>query len=375
MENWFEKPWETVMNISNIANLLAIVCISVFGITLCGCESETESPTEITDFRPSLFLTMPDYINTPDGMRMDKEGNIILACPNYQNRKHPGVLMKIDKANKLTLFYTPEAHPETTRTCPMGLDFGPDGNLYFADNQYFDDTNYKSRLIRVVIEDGIPVRSETAVDGFKLSNAVIWKGNYVYVSDTFFDLPDKPGASGIYRIGIDEMNKGTVHLKPNAEDPHLIAQFVTVPNHRNDPAGADGLTFDSNGNLYTGMFGDGVMYKITFDREGNVTSNTEFVNDPEMPSVDGIFYDKARDLIYVTDSESNAIHTVTTSGKRTKIWENDDTDGADGLLDQPCEPLIRGNELIIVNFDIPFPGLKNSTHDQYHTISVIKLNE
>ena len=363
------------MKTSGIVHLLTITYILIFIAALGGCGPDAESPGETANFKPSLFLTMPDYINTPDGMTMAGDGNIILACPNYQNREHPGVFMKIDKANNLTLFYTPDAHPETKRTCPMGLDFGPDGNLYFADNQYFDDKNYKSRLIRVVIKNGVAVRSETAVDGFKLSNAVIWRGNYVYVSDTFFDLADKPGASGIYRIGLDEMNKGTVHLKPNATDPRLIAQFVTAPNHRNDQAGADGLTFDNKGNLYTGMFGDGVMYKITFDKDGNVTSNTEFVNDPKMPSVDGIFYDRARDLIYVTDSERNAIHTVTTSGKRTKIWENEDTDGADGLLDQPCEPLVRGNELIIVNFDIPFPGLKNSVHDEHHTISVIKLNK
>jgi sugar lactone lactonase YvrE len=363
------------MNSSKIAHRIIIIFALLFIAALTSCAPKEDSGAKTDDFKPSLFLTMPDYINTPDGMTMGDDGNIILACPNYQNREHPGVLLKIDKKNNVSLFYTPDVHPETKRTCPMGLDFGPDGNLYFADNQYFDDTNYKSRLIRVVIEDGAAVRSETAVDGFKLSNAVIWKGNDIYVSDTFFDLADKPGASGIYKISLDEMNKGTVQLKPNATDPHLIAQFVTVPNHRNDSAGADGLTFDSEGNLYTGMFGDGVMYKITFDKDGNVATNTEFVNDPEMPSVDGIFYDKTRDIIYVTDSERNAIHTVTTSGKRTKIWENDDTDGADGLLDQPCEPLVRGNELILVNFDIPFPGLKNTVHDEYHTVSVIKLGK
>lgn len=326
--------------------------------------------------RPKLFLSLPDTCNTPDGVTLDPAtGNIILACPNFNDTKFPGILMKIAPSNQATKFFDMPPHPETGKAGPMGLDFGPDGNLYVADNQYFNDKNYKSRLIRVNIKDGKPAGADVVVEGFKLSNAVIWKGNDVYVSDTFFDLPDKPGASGIYRISLDEMNKGTVKLKPNASDPHLIARFQTQPlEHRhNETAGADGLTFDSKGNLYTGNFGDGVFSKITFGPDGKVTSNKILVKSPKMTCVDGIFCDLKTDRIYVTDSEKNAIHVVTPDGKLTTLWTNGDSDGAGGLLDQPCEPLVRGDELIIVNFDMPFPGLKNSKYDEHHTISVIQL--
>jgi hypothetical protein len=94
-----------------------------------------------------------------------------------------------------------------------------------------------------------------------------------------------------------------------------------------------------------------------------------------MTCVDGIFCDLKTDEIYVADSEKNAVHIITPQGDFRTLWMNDDSDGSDGLLDQPCEPLIRGNELIIVNFDMPFPGLKNSAYDKYHTLSVIKLNK
>jgi len=257
----------------------------------------------------------------------------------------------------------------------MGLDFGPDGNLYIADNQYFWAKDHKSRLIRVVIKDGKAVSSEVAIDGFKLANAVYWKGNEVYVSDTFFDLPDKPGMSGVYRFTLDELNKGTIQLKPNATDPHLIATFTTVANHRGDLAGADGLTFDSKGNMYCGNYGDGVVSKITFDKDGNVASNEILIKDPRMPCSDGMFCDLKTDKIYVTDSENNAVHIITPDGELSTLWQNDDSDGSDGLLDQPCEPIIRGDELLIVCFDMPFPGLKNSKADEHHTISVIKLDK
>jgi hypothetical protein len=35
--------------------------------------------------------------------------------------------------------------------------------------------------------------------------------------------------------------------------------------------------------------------------------------------------------------------------------------------------VIRGDELIIVNFDMPFPGLKNTVNDDHHTMSVFKI--
>jgi DNA-binding beta-propeller fold protein YncE len=359
------------MNKKMFSRIITCIAVVLAGFT-SGCkEGNVASPKSS---KPSLFLALPDKCNTPDGATLDpSSGNIILACPNFNDPNWPGILMKIDPSNNATQYFAMPIHPETKRGCPMGLDFGPDGNLYVADNQYFYDKDHKSRLIRVVIENGTPVRGEVAVDGFKLSNAVIWKGDSVYVSDTFFDLPDKPGASGIYRIKLSEMQKGTVQLKPNATDPHLIAAFTTAANAKNEMAGADGLTFDSKGNLYTGNFGDGAFSKITFDNNGNVLSNKILVKDPRMTCVDGIFCDLKTDEIYVADSERNAIHVISPQGDLRTLWKNDDNDGSDGLLDQPCEPLIRGNELIVVNFDMPFPGLMNSVYDKYHTLSVIKL--
>jgi len=354
-----------------IVMMAIVLVLNVSGRCLAAKPQST-----LAESRPRLFLELPEYCNTPDGMTLDPStGNIILACPNFSDTAYPGVLMKIDPANELSLFYPMPVHPETKRGCPMGIDFGPDGNVYVADNQYFYDKDYKSRLIRVIIRDGRAVAAEVAVDGFKLSNAVIWKDDSIYISDTYFDLPDRPGTSGIYRFTLAEMQKGTVRLAPNATDPHLIATFTTMPNKRGDLAGADGLTFDSRGNLYTGNFGDGVMFKISFDDTGQVTSNKIFVKDPKMPCADGLFYNRRTDEIYVADMEKNAIQVVSSSGRVRTLWENGDNDGAGGLLDGPCESLLRGNDLIVSNFDMHFPGLRNSKHDRPHTLSVFKLKD
>lgn len=373
-----------------VAGLILAVIGGTAMLTGCGDKAGVAPGTGADQFKPKLLVSCGEDCNTPDAARLNtKTGDMIVACPNFNSNgkenKHPGKLMKITRDNKWEFFSDIPVHPETGRACPMGMDFGPDGNLYVADNQYFNNKGYKSRLIRVKVQDGKAAGCEVVVEGFKLANAVMFKGNAVFVSDTFFDLPDK-ALSGIYRIGLDEMNQGKpVKLLPknqHAQDSHCIATWETLCNdpgvaHRKgEKAGADGLTFDAEGNLYSGNFGDGVMHKITFKSDGSVASCTQFVKDwPRMTCVDGIFFDAKRNCIYVADSEKNAVQVVwLPEGKVTTLWENADTDGSGGLLDQPCEPALRGDELIVINFDMPFPGLRNTTFDKPYTISVINVS-
>lgn len=41
-----------------------------------------------------LFTLLPEYVSTPDGMAIDNEGNLILACPNYADPTLPGCILK-----------------------------------------------------------------------------------------------------------------------------------------------------------------------------------------------------------------------------------------------------------------------------------------
>ncbi len=327
--------------------------------------------------KPKLLLTLPDQCNTPDGTTLDAKGNIILSCPNYNNDKFPGILMKISPKNELSLFYKLPAHPETGKVGPMGLDFGPDGHLYVADNQCFNTDVYKSRLLRVRIRDGKPVGCDVAVDGFKVANAVIWGGDHVYVSDSVQDVTwpasESHFASCIYRFNIKEFAGGPVKLEPAGRDPHCIAKVYTQ--NRQLAFGADGLTLDDEGNLYCGNYGEGVVHKIAFDKSGKVVSNTVFAVGAPMACCDGLFYDSKRKVIYVADSVLNAVQVVDLQGNIRTLAQNGDTDGADGSIDQVCEVIVRGDELIVVNMDFPFPGLTNTKHDKPYTISVIELDK
>jgi hypothetical protein len=352
-----------------------------------------------SQFQPTLFLNLPDTCNTPDGMRIDtRTGNVILSCPNFFAKTStnpdvytaPPVLMKITTNNALEMYYSALPVPANApgRAGPMGIDFGPDGHLYIADHQYRYDANYKSRILRVNTDTaGTPTGSDVVVDGLRLANAVMWNKDYLYVSDTWAYEGADTGKSAIYRFTRAELAAATtaspIHVqKPTSttSDPHLFHQFTTETGRGLNLAGADGITFDAQGNLITGKFGDGVVTKIVLNTDGSKGAVTEWVKDPKLTCVDGIFFHAASGNFYVADSQKNAIQVISSAGIVTTLWENDNTTGALGLLDQPAEPTIRGKDLIIANFDAGFgapaagfqPG-KNTAFDAPYTLSVIRL--
>lgn len=386
----------------------AIALIACLGLAGCTAEkpaSDTEAAagptgkvvsTELNPTaKPSLYVELPEWCPTPDGTTLHEEtGLIFMNCPNFAEvdddgkKVHPSVLVTIDKDGKVekVLDYAP--HAGSGQTGPMGLDFGPDGHLYVADNQYFhgDDPatedvtehQYPSGILRVEMADGKPTgKVDTVVVGTALSNALAWKGDYMYLTDTF--LPGDTG--GVWRFSLDEVSGDepvTVAITEELDDPHLIAVFdKTVDKGRGDLAGADGCTFDSEGNLWVGNFGDGVVHKVS-DTESDEPTVTKVIDDQDFQCCDGIFYDAGTGLIYLTDSMKNAVWTLDPKAEELALlWENGDTDGADGLLDQPCEPIVRDGKLILVMFDWCTPewGLTNSGHDDKDTLSVIDLTK
>ncbi|MCU0857273.1 MAG: hypothetical protein MUC65_02570 [Pontiellaceae bacterium] len=133
---------------------------------------------------------------------------------------------------------------------------------------------------------------------------------------------------------------------------HLIVTYKGEPGG----FGADGMDFDQDGNLYVGLFSSGQFFKTTFNRDGSVDKTVCLIDSLAFRCCDGTMYDKATDKIYTTDSKMNAVwvydlkrHTI------QRLWENPDATGEDGSLDQPCEPLIYGDSLLVVNFDYIFP--------------------
>jgi len=351
---------------------------------------------------PRLLAALPDYCPTPDGMAIDGEGNVVVACPNYgsyaegaSTPSQPACFIKIDKNNRVTKWFDCPMLAETGRACPMGIAFGPDGDLYVCDNQNWPTGNGENgeinqgRILRLRVRGGKVAKTTVVAGGISHPNGVRVHDGQLYVTVSM--LPKVKDADGlllsaVYRFKLDDRN---VRVTNTRADKNLLVALKT----RNPDCqyGADGVVFDSKGNLYVGNFGDGALHKITFDATGRVTGQSVFartdfntpMTDPDFPAkmvaakmrtTDGICIDEA-DNIYVADFSNNAVAKVDPAGVITVLAQNGDTDGADGGLDQPGEPIVRGRELIVTSFDkVTGKDKVNTKHDKPYTISIIDLD-
>jgi len=352
-----------------------IVSVVFFCFVLTGCakkEDKTAGKPEAK--RPSglrkaeLLVKLPDYCNTPDGMALLADNSFVLSVPNFNDANAGAFIMKVSADNKVSKFFTPPPHPKTKVAAPMGICLAPSGDLYYADNQFFQAPQ-SSRVMRIAMKGGRPQEAVTAFSGMNVANAVAIKDDCLYVSDTVLVPDSKPLISGIFRFKLSE--EGIELKTPIEEDPHLIAKITS--HHPTIGFGADGLCFDSKGNLYCGNFADGTIHKITFDTQGKVTSNTIWVKTDKMKCADGLCCDMKTDRILVADMVQNAIQMIYPDGTVETIAVNGDTNGAGGAIDQPCEAIFRNDEVIISNMDWPFEGVVNTTWDKPYTLSVVKL--
>jgi len=353
--------------------LKVVALVFTVAVLAAGCSAPADSgKTKLKT--PELAVDLPAEHNTPDGMTVDSANNILLSCPNFNDPSHPAWIMKITPDDKLEKFFELPVHPETERACPLGISIGSDGNLYIADSQALGGNNdYKSRLLKLTIEDGKPVKCEAVVEGFVFSNATACYGDDVYVTETVAEPepPKGPMPSYVYKFAISELDpQQPIKLEPGGKDPHVVCTLSTK--NEDWKVGANGLGFASDGTMYIGNFGDAQLIEVKFDEQGKVASQRVAAEGDPMKCVDGLKVDAKTGLVYIADFLGNAVHCVDPkSGKITMLAQNELTDGKDGQLDKCSEVCLRGNRLYVANIDLDLDGNK---FDKPHTISVIELD-
>ena len=343
---------------------------------LAGCLSASVQSSSQEPKPARLLVELPANCNTPDGMCLLPDKSFLVSMPNFNDETAPPMIMHVTKQHQAEVFYAfptpyPGLAPGLDRIRPMGLSRAPNGDLYFADMQYMKDPNQKSRLWKLVIKQGKVDRMVLVAGGLRVANGTIVHGGYVYITESVLEEGSHPLTSAVLRFKLGEEN---VALKnPLKDDPHIIATFTSQKNDWR--FGADGITFDSKGNLYVGLFGEGQIFKIEFDRQGNVVSNRLFAQAPgKLISCDGMSCDFRTDNLYVADCAANAVQIINPDGTVETLTQNEDVlDKRTGQLDEPCEAMVCGDTIIVSNMDWPFPAMRNTKHQMPATISIIKL--
>jgi sugar lactone lactonase YvrE len=352
--------------IKNTIGILILICSS----GLFSQEIKSSQTSKI--IKPTLFADLGETCQTPDGMALDKKGNLYLSVLNPTSfEKNGSKILTFDKNNKpVTWFDQLPLHPITNRVHPMGMEFGPDGNLYIMDNQFFARKENFSRLIRILVKKGKPIKAEVLVEGFNFGEAVRWSNKRIYITDALFENRRE---SGIYSFSLEDLNKKNIVLNALNKKDYLISTFTLKSDVTKNSIGIDGIAFDKKGDLYAGNFGDGVITKFEFNKEGKVKSKKVVFDSDTLKCCDGFFYDEKRNSIFIANYDNNSVHQLDLNTNTISlIWENDNNDGADGQLDNPCETIIYKGKLLVVNYDT-FKGSKNTEIDSFHTISEFQL--
>jgi hypothetical protein len=77
--------------------------------------------------------------------------------------------------------------------------------------------------------------------------------------------------------------------------------------------------------------------------------------------------------LVVADFFSNAVHLVdAVTGEVKTVLQNPNSDGADGKLDKPSEPCVRGTKIYAANIDLPYDGNEVDKPDSVIVIPVKK---
>ncbi len=326
-----------------------------------------------------LFTLLPEeYVCTPDGMEIDKNGDLIVSCPNYADDGMSGCVIRIDKEKHISKWFDVPVHPETGIARNMGIAFDQGYNLYICDNQGWSerpDLVNKGRILKITFDEERHMTGwYTVASGMEHPNGVRIYKNYMYVTQSYLRKVKDPSGdliSCIYRFPLDARD---IEITNTLEDePYIFSLFHT--RNRKCVYGMDGIEIDSKGNMYAGNYGDGEIWKLRLDADGDLIDRKVYAqNYDEMKSTDGMIMDEKTGNLYIADFNNNAIVMVDRDRHVRRIAQSPDCDGFHGELDQPGEPIIWNGKIVVSCFDLVTDETKvNTAHEMPATMAELDL--
>lgn len=307
--------------------MMRILSITLMAAGLAACsEPKPERPAPPA-VEAAILTAVGDSASTIEGIA--ESGGMLYVC-DWKD----GTIYQIDPANP-----TPVAVgklPVPPGTIVLGMTTDADGNLYLAAPE--TGTIYRVAAGRLGAADFDPTKDATAfATGAAGANAIAF-------NPATGELWITGGPTGnLYHVG---PTGGSVITA--ASEYAVASTDTTVPVR---VYVTNGIAIDGEGAVYTANTGTGEISRVTFGAGDQPSAITSLVRDSRLVGADGLQFDSEGNL-WVTANYRNTLARVGPDGTVTIVASSAPTDGAN-ILRFPAEFTRIGNTIYLANLNFP----------------------
>jgi sugar lactone lactonase YvrE len=328
---------------------------------------------------PATFTTRAITPFAIEGLTGDAVGNLYTTGRQPDTTKNCPVWRIGPDGSRVTVAFI----PNPTACNPSGITFDGNGDLYVADAATIagvsgtvwrvtphpvgcpsDDSTSPlcaGVLLAVAFASGVPGTNGLAFD----RNGNLYTGDGTTGQGRVWKIGPGGGVCESSFVGcVEAFRIQPMRNAANVGRQNSTLQPVVAPNPQ--PLVANGLAFTPDGDLYVADTARGAIWKVEFDRHGDLQSPTGcdatfsantlcldavFVAHPYLEGTDGIALDRAGN-IWNSANERNAIVVVTRHGSVVEFFRNP-VNATTGLRNS-SDPVAANNNRIIEFPTSPF---------------------